>query len=80
MTDGEWHGWRTPEGTLSIGPMPGRKRIALSIVQSNEYVASILPVAYFANEDLARQALRLLDLLAAGVVDEDSSTGESNES
>ena len=73
MTDGEWHGWRTPEGTLRIGSVGGR--ISL-IIEFGEGDATFgMPVSYFSTEEAARKTMRLIDLLAVGVVDDDSSTG-----
>ena len=65
----EWHGWRTPEGILRIGISPGHKQISLYI--EYEDPASIHTLAYFNTEDGARQAMRLLDLLAGVMVNDD---------
>ena len=73
MTDDKWHGWRTPQGTLRIGPVGGR--VALIIEYGEGDSAFGLPVAYFDTENEAKEAMRLLDLLAVGVVDKDDSTG-----
>jgi hypothetical protein len=60
MSDGKWHGWRTPKGVLRIGPLPCQDQIALQI----ECPDGVVPVAYFSNEDDAARVLELLDLLA----------------
>ena len=73
MTDGEWHGWRTPEGTLRIGILPGHKQYALYIEHEDPIWSHTL--AYFDTENKAAETMRLLDLLAVGVVDDDSNTG-----
>ena len=73
MTDGEWHGWRTPEGILRIGISPRHTQISLYI--EHEDPACIHTLAHFTTEDGARTAMRLLDLLAVGVVDDESNTG-----
>ena len=72
MTDGEWHGWRTPEGTLRIGYVGGRLSLVIEFGEGDATFG--MPIAYFLTEGGAREAMRLLDLLAAGVVD-DSNTG-----
>ena len=73
MTDGKWHGWRTPEGTLRIGPVGGR--VALIIEYGEGDSAFGLVAAYFDTENEAKEAMRLLDLLAVGVVDESNTGG-----
>ena len=73
MTDGEWHGWRTPEGTLRIGIAPGRKLFCLFVEHEDPSV--IRTLAYFNTEEDAKEVMRLLDLLAVGVVDKESNIG-----
>ena len=65
MTD--WHGWRRGHagceqtyGGLHVGPLPGRKQIALY----TEIQGVITTLAYFKDEVLARRALEELDKLA----------------
>ena len=61
-----WHGWLQtrlgPEctnGSLHIGPLPGRKQVALYI--EGEGVINVL--AYFKSEASAEWALRAIDTL-----------------
>lgn len=61
----DWHGWKrgftSGEGTsspsLHIGPLPGRKSIALYEVDGGV----IRAFAYFPNEEAARNCQRRLD-------------------
>lgn len=53
----DWHGWRTPAGTLHIGPLPQRKSVCLYLIQG-----SVMSVkAYFRDEDSARELMSFLD-------------------
>ena len=65
MTASEWHGWRTPEGVISIKCLPGRTAVSLNI----ERDGAIKSVAYFHSDISALETMKLLDLLAVGVVD-----------
>lgn len=57
----DWHGWRVRGMALHVGPLPGRKSIAL---YRND--ASILtPLAYFKSETAASACLEFLDTLSA---------------
>ena len=76
MTDDKWHGWRTPEGTLRIGPVGGRVSLIIEYGEGDSAFGAI--VAHFDTENGAQETMRLLDLLAAGVVDDDSNTGADN--
>ena len=73
MTTPAWHGWSkqypaSPDGsqrakvTLHIGPMRGRKGIALYVV----YGTFGEPLAYFRSEEAARKALAILDHIMQG--------------
>lgn len=64
----DWHGWRRTnnkvhtektEGGLHVGPLPGRKQIALY----TELYGDIVPLAYFKTESLAELALEAFDRL-----------------
>jgi hypothetical protein len=61
MSDTIWHGFRKAAGgpALHIGPIPGRKQIALTIVENNRTTAE----AYFSSEYGALETLHLLDSL-----------------
>ena len=71
----DWHGWAkaytspaVPGGerakvALHIGPMPGRKGIALYVIDGN--VGD--PLAYFRNEAAAIRALAMLDSILLGM-------------
>lgn len=65
---GDWHGWsgHYPDGstsaTLHIGPLPGRKSICMYKVDG-----SLLRVlAYFRDEQVARETLELISELITG--------------
>ena len=73
MTDGKWHGWRTPEGTLRIGPVGDTVSLIIEYGEGDSTFGTT--VADFHTENEAKEAMRLLDLLAVGVVDDDSNTG-----
>lgn len=56
-----WHGWRLDNGkTLGIGPLPGRKGVAIYYEFGQEFI----PLGYFRSEEAAQQALKLLDEIA----------------
>lgn len=62
----DWWGWSETESKagLHIGPLPGRKRIALY----GKRQGTIRALAYFRSEEHAREALELLDIIAkAGI-------------
>ena len=59
-----WHGWKrdgvftnNTDGALHIGPLPGRKQVALYI--EGQGVLNVL--AYFKTEEAAEWALRAID-------------------
>lgn len=56
----EWHGWSKRGMTMHVGPLPGRKSICLYRLDGSV----IRPLAYFPDEDKARECLRFLDALA----------------
>lgn len=54
----EWHGWKTEtSAALHIGVLPGRKSVVLYKIDGSV----LTPLAYFRDEDGARDALRLFD-------------------
>lgn len=52
----EWHGYKMLGKTLFIGPLPGRKSIALWV---DDGKGSICALAFFQSEEKAREALKL---------------------
>lgn len=64
MTD--WHGWQKGDVSLHVGPLPGRKSVALYLHAGTVVTA----LAYFRDEGAAATCLRWLDgdLDAASVV------------
>lgn len=61
--DADWCTWSIAAddtaGTLGIGPLPDRKQIGLYLMQGNTF--SVL--AYFKDEDKARQAVAWIDAM-----------------
>ncbi|MDD3494072.1 MAG: hypothetical protein PHZ19_11320, partial [Candidatus Thermoplasmatota archaeon] len=57
-----WYGFKIGEDGLYIGPLPGRKRIAMYHMEGN----TVVPLAYFLNEKAALRALGLLDSINRG--------------
>ena len=53
----EWYGWGQGDIALYIGPLPGRKSIALYSMEGNRYT----PLAYFRDKEKARKARDWLD-------------------
>ena len=51
-----WYGFKIGEDGLYIGPLPGRKRIAMYMMERN----TVVPLAYFLDEKAALRALGLL--------------------
>ena len=63
---GRWHAWRcTQKRALGIGPVPGRKSLALYVQRGSTKE----PVAYFTSDEAASEALELLGDLAWGQFD-----------
>ena len=60
--------------TLHIGPLPGRKSIALY----STYRSTTVVLAYFRNEIAARRALNELDFIVLGEPVEDTYTAEES--
>lgn len=58
----DWHGWSTGAMTLHVGPLPGRKSIALYLADKAN--ATSWPLAYFSDEDKAWECLVFLDAFA----------------
>lgn len=79
-THADWHGWvilyvdqrgssganQKAEASLHIGPLPGRRRIALYVKEDTSGVAIVSPIAYFPSEEMAERLLTILDLLILG--------------
>lgn len=66
-----WHGWEVRDAlttdqrpALHIGPLHGRKNIAIYTVRTTEFVAEVNILGYFKSEEAARTALEYLDLIA----------------
>lgn len=59
----KWYGFEADGQTLSVGPLPGVKSIALYIAKGNE----IEVLAYFKSEARAKEALDAITKLAKGV-------------
>lgn len=60
----EWHGWKKGRVTVHVGPLPGRKTIALYSA-----IGSVIHThAYFRNETEASIFLAVLGYMAAGEV------------
>ncbi len=54
----DWHGWGIQGGpALHVGKLPDRKSMVLYILDGSV----LTPLAYFRDEDKARQCLDLLD-------------------
>ena len=59
---GKWHGYSIGKLSLYVGPLPGRKKIALYSVEAG----TLTILAFFQTEEAASVALRALgDLLDA---------------
>ena len=52
----EWYGGGIGDTVLHIGPLPGRKQVALYMLKG----ASMTPLAYFVDETAAKQALEFI--------------------
>lgn len=53
----DWHGWQRGDMTLSVGPLPGRKAVALYV----EDQGSVEVCAYFRTPYQAIRVMNLLD-------------------
>lgn len=56
----EGHGWRIAGKALHVGELPGRKQTCLYVLDG----ATIRPLAFFSDDEKAREALDMLDKLA----------------
>lgn len=58
----EWHGWGLSDSSipsLHVGHLPGRKSLALYVTDTSV----IRTLAYFRDEESAKEALKVLDRL-----------------
>lgn len=56
----EWHGWRISGKALHVGPLPSRKSVCLYVLDG----CTIRTLAFFPDEDKAREALAMLSKIA----------------
>ena len=57
MTLDKWHGWSRAGTALHVGPLPGRKSIALYAIEGGV----MHTLAYFSSEADAERAVEALD-------------------